>query len=125
LFFLIKFEPSLEKTTGNLTNNTFNKMLIFDENGNILDCNDDFCKSLGYKKDEMLRLNLTDIDSLETTNDIKKKITTIKKQGSITLKTIHRKKNGSSIFVSENIEYLKDKNLFKCNIKEDALLHNK
>jgi PAS domain S-box-containing protein len=27
----IKFEPSLEKTTGNLTNNTFNKMLIFDE----------------------------------------------------------------------------------------------
>ena len=38
------------------------------------------------------------------------------------LKTMHKKKDGTSIFVSENIQYLKDKNTFKCTVKEDSLL---
>ena len=96
-------------------------MFIFDENANIIDCNKNMCKILGYKKDEMLLLNIADVDCLETQENIKDKINKIKKQGKINLKTIHKKKNGSSIFVSENIQYLKDKNMFKCNVKEDSL----
>jgi PAS domain S-box-containing protein len=120
-----KYDTHLKKITDNLTKDKFDGMLIFDENAYIMDCNEDLCKSLGYKKDEMLKLNLVDIDSLETKEDIKKKINKIKKQGKINLKTIHKKKNGTSIFVSENIQYIKDKNLFRCNIKEDFLSYNK
>jgi len=120
-----KYNTILEKTSDNLPKNKFDGMLIFDENAYIMDCNEDLCKSLGYKKDEMLKLNLVDIDSLETKEDIKKKINKIKKQGKINLKTIHKKKNGTSIFVSENIQYIKDKNLFKCNVKKDSLSYNK
>ncbi len=120
-----KYDTHLKKTFDNLTQDKFVGMLIFDENAYIIDCNEDLCKSLGYKKDEMLKLNLVDIDNLETKEDIKKKINKIKKQGKINLKTIHKKKNGTSIFVSENIQYIKDKNLFKCNIKEDTLSYNK
>ena len=120
-----KYDTHLKKITDNLTKDKFDGTLIFDENAYIMDCNEDLCKSLGYKKDEMLKLNLVDIDSLETKEDIKKKINKIKKQGKINIKTIHKKKNGTSIFVSENIQYIKDKNLFKCNIKEDFLSYNK
>lgn len=119
-----KYDTHLEKTFNNLTDDKFDGMLVFDENAYIMDCNEDLCKSLGYKKDEILKLNLVDIDSLETKEDIKKKINKIKKQGEINLKTIHKKKNGTSIFVSENIQYIKDKNLFKCNVKEDSLSYN-
>lgn len=116
-----KDNSSWEKTRDKLTEEKFDGMFIFDENANIIDCNKNMCKILGYKKDEMLLLNLADFDCLETQENIKDKINKIKKQGKINLKTIHKKKNGSSIFVSENIQYLKDKNMFKCNVKEDSL----
>lgn len=99
----------------------FDYMFLFDEHANIIDCNPNMYKKLGYKKDEMCSLNLVDFDRLEKRRDIKKKLNQIKKQGSINLKTIHKKKNGSSIFVSENIQYLKDRNMFKCVVKEDSI----
>lgn len=114
-----KYKPSRKRTMDKLTEEEFDAMFIFDENANIIDCNKNMYEKLGYKKDEMLLLNLADFDYLETKKDIKDKIYKIKKQGKINLKTIHKKKNGSSIFVSENIQYLKDKNMFKCIVKED------
>lgn len=114
-----KYKPSMKRAMDKLTEEEFDAMFIFDENANIIDCNKNMYEKLGYKKDEMLSLNLADFDYLETKEDIKDKIYKIKKQGKINLKTIHKKKNGSSIFVSENILYLKDKNMFKCIVKED------
>jgi len=114
-----KYKPSMERAMDKLTEEEFDAMFIFDENANIIDCNKNMYEKLGYKKDEMLSLNLADFDYLETKEDIKDKIYKIKKQGKINLKTIHKKKNGSSIFVSESILYLKDKNMFKCIVKED------
>ena len=116
-----KYDTPWEKTMDKLTEDKFDGMYIFDENANIIDCNKKICNTLGYKKDEMLKLNLLDFDCLETREAIKNKISKIKKRGEINFKTIHKKKSGSSIFVSENIRYLKDKNLFKCNVKEDSL----
>ncbi|MCK5113072.1 MAG: PAS domain-containing protein, partial [Thermoplasmatales archaeon] len=114
-----KYKPPMERAMDKLTEEEFNAMFIFDENANIIDCNKNMYEKLGYKKDEMLLLNLSDFDYLETKKDFKDKIYKIKKQGKINLKTIHKKKNGSSIFVSESILYLKDKNMFKCIVKED------
>jgi len=114
-----KYKPSMKRAMDKLTEEEFDAMFIFDENANIIDCNKNMYEKLGYKKDEMLSLNLADFDYLETKEDIKDKIYKIKKQGKINLKTIHKKKNGSSIFVSESILYLKDKNMFKCIVKED------
>jgi PAS domain S-box-containing protein len=76
-------------------------------------------EKLGYEKDEMLSLNLIDLDFLETKDNIEKRMKEIKKQGSVNFKTIHKKKNGTSIFVNENVQYIKEKNLFKCIVKDD------
>ena len=111
-----------EKTLDKLTEKEFDYMFIFDKNANIVGCNGNTYGKLGYKKDEILSLNLADFDRFETIEHIKKKINNVKKQGSVNLKTMHRKKDGTSIFVSENIQYLKDNDMFRCIVKEDILL---
>ena len=97
----------------------FDSVFIFDENANILDCNENMHKRLGYSKSEMLLLNMTDFDVLETKKDIINKINKAKKDGTYSFKTIHKRKDGSAILVFENLQYLKDKNTFKCIIRED------
>lgn len=97
----------------------FDSFLTIDENGNILECDDKIYKKLGYSKDEILSLNLSDFDALESKETLIKKINYAKKQGSIAYKTIFKKKNGSPLLVYENVEYLPEENKFKCLIRED------
>lgn len=99
----------------------FDYMILFDENTKIIDCTEDIQKKLGYNKQEMLSLNFSDVLYLDSLNDIKASLEEIKKQGTIQLKNIHKKKDGSSIFVSEHIRYLKDRNLFICMVKQDRM----
>jgi PAS domain S-box-containing protein len=99
----------------------FDYMLIFDENAKIIDCTNDIQKKLGYNKDEMLSLTFADVVYLETYDEIKANLDEIKKLGTMQVKTIHKKKDGSSVFVSEQIKYLKDRNMFICMVKEDTM----
>lgn len=92
-------------------------ILIFDENANILDCNEIMSKRLGYTKSEIILLNLLDIDILESKEDILNKINITKKDGVLLFKTIHKRKDGSVIFVDEKFEYIKNKNHFKSVIR--------
>jgi PAS domain S-box-containing protein len=97
----------------------FDSFFLFDENANILDCNENLYKKLGYTKEEMLALNMADFDALESKEEIIKKINEIKKTGSLSFKTIHKKKDGSAILVHENLQYLREKNEFKAIVRED------
>jgi len=97
----------------------FDMVFIFDEKANILDCNENMYQKLGYTKSEMLSLNLADIDALESIDEIKNKINLAKENGSITFKTIHKRKDGSAVLVQENLQYLKEKNKYKGIVRED------
>lgn len=97
----------------------FNSFLTIDENADILECDDKIYKKLGYSKDEILNLNLSDFDALESKETLIKKINDVKEQGSISYKTIFKKKDGSPFLVYENISYLPEENKFKCLIRED------
>jgi PAS domain S-box-containing protein len=94
-------------------------VLIFDENANILDCNTCMVNSLGYSKDEMLSQNIADFDVLDSKDEIIRKINKTKKNGSLTFKTIHQKKDGSAILVHENFQYIPDKNRYKAIVRQD------
>ncbi|MCJ7570886.1 MAG: ATP-binding protein [Candidatus Thermoplasmatota archaeon] len=97
----------------------FDAVFIFDENANILDCNENMSKILGYTKSEILSLNLLDIGLLESKKDILDKIKKTKKDGIFSFKTIHKRKDGSVILVYENLQYNKNKNQFKSIVRED------
>jgi PAS domain S-box-containing protein len=99
----------------------FDYMFIFDEDANIVDCTSDIQKKLGYNKQEMLTLNFSNVACLESDEEIKANLDEVKKQGTLQVKTMHKKKDGSSVFVNEHIKYLKDRNMFICMVKEDVL----
>lgn len=94
-------------------------VFIFDEDANVLACTDTMYKKLGYSKDEILNLNITDFDALESLKEIKEKINQAKKNGHLSFKTMHRCKDGSKFLVYGNFQYIKDKNAFRCIVKED------
>jgi len=112
-------KETIEIIENKCTEIEFDSMFLSDENANILDCNEKLLKRLGYTKDEMLSLNMADFDALESKNDIINRINEAKRIGTINFKTIHKKKDGSAILVHETMQYLKDKNIFKCIVKED------
>lgn len=101
------------------TEQEFDSVFIFDEKADIIDCNENLLKSLGYTKNEMLSFNMSDFDVLENKQALKEKINQTKKNGSFCFKTIHKTKNGSAILVYENLQYLKDKKTFKAIVRKD------
>jgi PAS domain S-box-containing protein len=103
-----------------MTRKEFDYMFLCDEHGNIIDCTIDVQKKLGYSKEEMLSRSVADITALETLDEIVATLDTLKTKGSIDIKTVHRRKNGTSLLVSEHIQYLKEGNRFLCQVKEDV-----
>ena len=104
------------------TEHEFDSVFIFDENANVLDCNKNMHQRLGYSKSEMLNLNISDFDALESKNDLIDKINKAKKAGNLSFKTIHKRKDGSAILVQENFQYDKAKGEFKAIVREDYSL---
>jgi len=111
-----------EKLDEKWVEHELDSICFFDRDANILDCNENMYKRLGYSKDEMLSLNMADFDILETKKEFAEKIKTAKKNGSYSFKTIHKRKDGLHILVFENLQYIKDKNTFKCIVREDNFL---
>jgi PAS domain S-box-containing protein len=102
-----------------VTQQEFDYMFLCDEQANIVDCTTDIQQKLGYTKEEMLTLTVADVAILETLGEIRAILETIKKQGSINIKTVHRKKDGTSLLVQEHIQYLTERNTFLCLVKTE------
>ncbi len=116
-------KPDLNPAIETVPEQDYDYMILFDENAKIIDCTEDIQRKLGYSKQEMLSLTFSDVVYLESLSDIKTSLEDIKKQGNIQIKNIHKKKDGSSVFVSEHIRYIKDRNLFICMVKQDRMSH--
>jgi PAS domain S-box-containing protein len=116
-----KGNPLIEPTITSISEQEFDYMILFDEDTRIIDCTNDIQKKLGFTKDEMLARTFADIVYLKSYDDIKESLDEIKEQGSTQIKSIHKRKDGSSIFVSEHITYLKDRNVFICMVKQDDI----
>ena len=71
--------------------------LLTDENLNILDVNSSFCETLGYTKEELLKLNICDIDTEPSKEKILGNIRHALKSGAPFIDTKNTKKNGEII----------------------------
>jgi len=101
------------------TEREIDAICFFDEKANVVGCNDNMQKKLGYSKDEMLTLNLADIDALESKENLIEKLEQVKKQGEINNKTIFKTKDNASIFVFEKISYDPKQKNFRCIVNEE------
>ncbi|MCE5182442.1 MAG: PAS domain S-box protein [Betaproteobacteria bacterium] len=86
---------------------TMDGFLVIDAHqGQFLDTNDAYCKMLGYGRDELLNLKTTDIEVMETPEDVIAHQTEIRNTGHAHFETRHRRKDGKTIDVDVSTTYL-------------------
>ncbi|TXT53202.1 MAG: hypothetical protein BAJALOKI1v1_2610001 [Promethearchaeota archaeon] len=84
--------------------NTANDTIfIHDFEGNLLEVNDAACLQLGYRREELLQMNLKDIDSPKFATLINQRLKELEKMGRAVFETEHVKKNGEVIPIEINV----------------------
>ena len=79
---------------------------ICDMNGRMLDINDSACQMLGYNRQELLAMSISDIEAIEDNEQIIQHIRKIIKQGYDRFESKHRCKDGKLIDVEISTNYL-------------------
>jgi PAS domain S-box-containing protein len=79
---------------------------VVDTRGHILDVNDSYCNMIGYSRDELLIMNIKDVDSIETEEQIAQRISRIMEVGWDRFETRHRCKDGRIIKIEASVNYI-------------------
>jgi len=97
-----KEQDILEETAKiyqSITRDSMDGFWIVDLQGRFLDVNDAYCQLIGYRRNELLKMNIADVEVREKPNVIAKHLERIKKTGESRFQTQHRKKSGEIIDV--------------------------
>jgi PAS domain S-box-containing protein len=79
-----------------LFNNVNEALFFVDGEGRFLDINDLACERLGYSREELLKMSLSDINLPEKGASIKQQIQTIQERGRAVFESRHVRRDGSS-----------------------------
>jgi PAS domain S-box-containing protein len=74
--------------------------------GQFLEVNDAICRNLGYSRDELLRMSVSDIEVTEKQEEILQRVRRIMERGSDQFEGLHRRKDGSLRNVEVSVNYL-------------------
>jgi PAS domain S-box-containing protein len=85
--------------------NASDGFLLVDLAGHILDANASYCKMMGYTRDELLNLHLSEIDPIGTIEDVARRSEEIIQAGSLRFESKHQHKNGVPIDVEISSNY--------------------
>lgn len=94
---------------------------IVNKSGRINEINDSYCKLIGYSREELLLMNISDLEIEESDNETKQHIEDIEKNGSDRFETKHRKKNGEIIDVEISVQYITEIDLFVVFVRDISL----
>jgi PAS domain S-box-containing protein len=75
-------------------------------NGKFLYVNDTYCNMIGYTREELLKMNISDVDATESKDDIKIHFKKIIETGRDKFITCHRTKSGNIIEIEVSVTYL-------------------
>ncbi len=78
---------------------------LIDRAGRFLEVNETFCAMLGYRRDELLRMRIAEIEDLEKEADIVARVARIARKGWDRFETRHRRKDGQVIDVEVSVSY--------------------
>jgi PAS domain S-box-containing protein len=71
--------------------------------GRVNDCNEAYCRMLGYTREEMLALHISDLDADESPEEMAAHIRKICAEGRDHFDTRHRRKDGGHVHVEANV----------------------
>ena len=78
---------------------------LTDLKGNFLDVNDAYCSMSGYSREELLKMKISDVDSIESDEETLMRIKKIINQGKDRFESVHKRKDGSYFIVEINVKY--------------------
>lgn len=83
---------------------------VISVHGDLLEVNETYCRMIGYNNEEMLTMNITDIEVIESQEDTKRHLKYILENGEDRFESRHRCKDGKIIDVEVSIQYRVDDN---------------
>lgn len=78
---------------------------IVDRMGRILEVNETYCRISGYTSEELLNMNISDLELIETADETATHIQKILKDGEDRFESRHRRKDGSILYVESSVQY--------------------
>ena len=111
---LKRSEEALQRSAGRfrrLFEQASDSFFVHDfNNGKIVDANESACKHLGYTRDELLELDVSDIEIGDSPEAIVENCNKVKEGGPVIVEGIHRRKDGSTSPVEISLGMLQDEN---------------
>ncbi|MBN1432023.1 MAG: PAS domain S-box protein [Methanomicrobiaceae archaeon] len=93
---ILENEKKYRELFNNVTEAVFlHKIIKGNRRGNFVEVNDTACRRLGYTREELLKLSVSDINTPEIRKDDIKRVEQIKKKGSVDFEGVHVRKDGS------------------------------
>jgi PAS domain S-box-containing protein len=79
-----------------------------DSGGRVVEVNTSFCKMLGYGREELTQLRITDIEGVDTPKEIARRIKRLKEEGFCRFESKYRHKNGRLVDVEISVSMMHD-----------------
>jgi len=86
---------------------TMDGFWITDIQGRYLDVNDAYCHLIGYSREELLTMRISDVEAVERPEETAQRIERIMETGGARFETRHRRKDGKIIDVEVSVNYMK------------------
>ena len=81
---------------------------IADIQGNFLDVNDAYCRLIGYSRDELLKMRISDIEEIEKPEETAQRIQKIRETGGDRFETRQRCKDSRIVDIEVSVNYRKE-----------------
>ena len=78
---------------------------LINSSGYILDVNDSYCLLVGYTREELLKMHMSEIDVIDNADDVARRSEEIMLKGFLRFEAQHLRKNGSPIDVEVSATY--------------------
>nr|HPM03275.1 PAS domain S-box protein [Candidatus Cloacimonadota bacterium] len=82
--------------------------MVVNSKGEIIDVNEAYCLTSGYLNDEIMKMNISDIDCIDTPEMIQKRMEQVRANGSLFFETQHQKNNGQRFPVEVSVIYISE-----------------
>ncbi len=79
---------------------------IVDTQGRVIDANDAYCQLIGYNREELLNMGISDVEALETPKDTAQRIQKVIKTGSDRFETKHKRKDGEIVDIEVSVNFI-------------------
>lgn len=81
---------------------------MVDTQGRFVDVNEAYCQMMGYSREELLAMTVSNVEAMETPQDIARHIQQVKTQGHDRFETRHRRKDGQLLDIEVSSHFVPD-----------------